>query len=405
MNSAQLRFACAFLFLILGAGVASAGTLTGVVHNGTTGAPGAGLDVILIQLQGGMQPVATVKSDAQGHFHFDRPELGGAPMLVRVQYRGVNYHQPVPPGTSSIEVQVFEPTDKPNSVQVATRAIVLQPKGTSLLVGEEYSIQNNTQPPVAYYRPEGTFEFTLPDGAQLSQVSAWSAAGMPVVQGTIEKGKNASAIAFPFRPGENGVRLSYEIAYPSSQTKLHTSSPYTVQRVMLVAPPTVQVLSAGFVPAGNEQGWDIYTRDSVPAGTPLDISVSGTASAPTAGDAPAQEGNSRSEPADTATVQALPGRLADVKWILVGGFSALFMLGLVFLMRRSQPVPAPAVASKESAPVLFTEVDREVKGSLDEIKENLFRLELRRQAGTITEDEYARQRARAEKVLRDLVKG
>jgi hypothetical protein len=174
---------------------------------------------------------------------------------------------------------------------------------------------------------------------------------------------------------------------------------------MLVAPPTVQVLSAGFVRAGNEQGWDIYTRDSVPAGTPLDISVSGTASAPTTGDAPAQEGNSRSEPADTATVQVLPGRLADVKWILVGGFSALFMLGLVFLMRRPQPVPAPAAASKENSPLLVAEVDREVKGSLDEIKENLFRLELRRQAGTITEEEYARQRARAEKVLRDLVKG
>jgi hypothetical protein len=405
MNSARLRFACAFLFLILAAGGASAGTLTGAVRNGTTGAPGAGLSVILIQLQGGMQPVATVKSDAQGHFSFDRPELGSAPMLVRVQYRGVNYHQPVPPGTSSIDVQVFEPTDKSNSVQVGTRAIVLQPKGMSLLVGEEYSIENNTQPPVAYYRADGTFEFTVPPGAQLNQVSAWSAAGMPVVQGTIDKGKNTSAIAFPFRPGENGVRLSYEVSYPSSQTRLHTTSAYTVQRVMLVAPPTVQVSSAGFVPAGNEQGWDIYTRDSVPAGTPLDISVSGAAPAPSAGDAPPQDGNSRTEAAGSGTVQVLPGRLADVKWILVGGFSALFMLGLVFLMRRPQPVPAPVAASIGNAPLLVAEVDREVKGSLDEIKENLFRLELRRQAGTITEDEYTRQRARAEKVLRDLVKG
>src|ERR1700680_1192101 len=396
MNSARLRFACAFLFVILAAAGASAGTLTGVVRNGTTGVPGAGLDVILIQLQGGMQPVATVKSDPQGHFHFDRPELGAAPMLVRVQYRGVNYPQPVPPGTSSIEVQVFEPTDKPNSVEVATRAIVFQPKGTSLLVGEEYSIENKTQPPVAYFRPEGTFEFTLPGGAQLSQVSAWSVAGMPVVQGTIDKGKNTSAIAFPFRPGENGVRLSYEMSYPSSQTRLRTTSAYTVQRVMLVAPPTVQVLSAGFVPAGNEQGWDIYTRDSVPAGVPLDISVSGTAPAPTPSDTPVPDGSSLTEPADTATVQTLPGRLADVKWILVGGFSALFMLGLVFLMRRPQPVPAAAAASKENAPLLVAEVDREVKGSLDEIKENLFQLELRRPAGTVTEDEYARQRARAE---------
>jgi hypothetical protein len=403
MNYPRLRFACVSLFLIFAAGQASAGTLTGVVRNGTNGAPGGGLDVVLIQLQGGMQPVATVKSDAQGHFQFDRPELGAAPMLVRVQYRGVNYHQPVPPGTSSIEVQVFEPTDKPNSVEVATRAIVLQPKGTSLLVGEEYSIENRTQPPVAFYREQGTFEFTLPEGAQLSQVSAWSAAGMPVVQGTIDKGKNTSAIAFPFRPGENGVRLSYEMSYPSSQTRLHTISLYAVHRVMLVAPPTVQVLSAGFVPAGNEQGWDIYTRDSVPAGTPLDISVSGTAPAPTPGDTPAQEGNSRTEAADGATAQVFPGRLADVKWILVGGFAALFMLGFVFLMRRPQPAPVPVAASKENP--LVAEVDREVKGSLDEIKENLFRLELRRQAGTITEEEYTRQRARAEKVLRDLVKG
>jgi hypothetical protein len=167
----------------------------------------------------------------------------------------------------------------------------------------------------------------------------------------------------------------------------------------------VQVLGAGFEPAGSEQGWDIYTRDSVPAGTPLDISVSGTAPAPSASDATSQDGNSRTGGAESRTVQVLPGRLADVKWILVGGFSALFMLGLVFLMRRPQPVSTPVAASKESAPLLVAEVDREVKGSLDEIKESLFRLELRRQAGTITEEEYARQRARAEKVLRDLVKG
>jgi outer membrane protein TolC len=43
--------------------------------------------------------------------------------------------------------------------------------------------------------------------------------------------------------------------------------------------------------------------------------------------------------------------------------------------------------------------------SLDALKEQLFRLELRHQAGTITETEYAQERARAEKVLRDLVRG
>ena len=38
-------------------------------------------------------------------------------------------------------------------------------------------------------------------------------------------------------------------------------------------------------------------------------------------------------------------------------------------------------------------------------KDTLFRLELRHQAGTISEQEYLEQRARAEKTIRDLVKG
>jgi hypothetical protein len=39
------------------------------------------------------------------------------------------------------------------------------------------------------------------------------------------------------------------------------------------------------------------------------------------------------------------------------------------------------------------------------LKDQLFRLELRRQAGTISDDEYSRERAKAEQVLRDLVRG
>jgi hypothetical protein len=42
---------------------------------------------------------------------------------------------------------------------------------------------------------------------------------------------------------------------------------------------------------------------------------------------------------------------------------------------------------------------------LDALKDTLFRLELRRQAGTISEEEYSRKRAEAERILRELVKG
>ncbi len=51
------------------------------------------------------------------------------------------------------------------------------------------------------------------------------------------------------------------------------------------------------------------------------------------------------------------------------------------------------------------ELNGKVKGSLDELKETLFRLELRHQAGTIGEEDYEREHARIQKHLRDLVKG
>jgi hypothetical protein len=429
------------LLVLFASTVSLAGTLTGTVHNGTNGQLAAGVDVILIQLQGGMQPVANTKTDSKGHFEFTNPEIGAAPMLVRAVYRGVNYHEPVPPGKTTVDVQVFEPTDKANAFSVAARAVILQPKGSDLLIGEEYSIENKTQPPVAYFTPNGSFVFSLPDGAQLSQVSAAGASGMAVVQGTIDKGKGLEAIAFPFRPGESNVRVSYSMPYANNATKIRIVSPYAVERLAVFAPPGVQVSGDGFSSAGQEQGFNAYMREAVAANTPVVVTVSGTAPMP----APAQSGgggapsgtgggdpsqnpsiNSRTEsdggPA-TATATAIPARLDSLKWILVGGFAAIFALGFVYLLRRPQPVAvaasagAPAAAFETpvtkpavkavaaSAGSVVAEVDREVRGSLDELKDNLFRLELRRQAGTISEADYVRERQRIDATLRDLVRG
>jgi hypothetical protein len=39
------------------------------------------------------------------------------------------------------------------------------------------------------------------------------------------------------------------------------------------------------------------------------------------------------------------------------------------------------------------------------LKEQIFKLELRRQAGTISEDDYLSEKARIDQLLRDLVQG
>ena len=71
-----MLFCSLLLCIALFTQTAFAGTLDGTVKNGTNGKIATGTDVILIQLQGGMQPVANTKTDAQGHYHFDNPQLG-----------------------------------------------------------------------------------------------------------------------------------------------------------------------------------------------------------------------------------------------------------------------------------------------------------------------------------------
>lgn len=442
LKRSNLHIALAILLFVLSAALAptvNAGTVTGTVRNGTTGKLAVGVDMILIQLQGGMQPIANTKTDAQGHYSFDNPALGTAPMLIRAVYQGVNYHEPVTPGQSTADVQVFEPTDKAGSFSVTAHAVVVQPSASGLTIGEEYNISNKTQPPVAYFRSDGSFLFSLPDGAQLDNVSAAGSAGMPVIQTTIDKGKNKSAIAFPFRPGDNSVRISYQLPYPGNQTKLNIVSPYAVDRLAVFAPPTMQISGDGFAAAGQTQGFNVYMRETVAANTPLTVSISGTApiatdqgagaggsssGAPSGDDSQNPSVNSRADTggaAAAATATAMPARLDSLKWVLVAGFGALFALGLVYLWQRpatafagaisvdgsraAAALPGPVEASTAVRSATVADVNREVRGSLDELKDVLFRLELRRQAGTISEEDYARERDRVEKTLRDLVKG
>jgi hypothetical protein len=404
---------------------AQAGTLHGTVKNGTTGKPAAGIEVILIQLQGGMQPVANSKTDAEGQFTFDNPHLGAQPMLVRAVYKGINFHQPAPPGRPEVTVEVFEPSKDPKTISVGSRIVFFQPNGTTLTVGEEYSIQNNAQPPQAYFRADGNFEFVIPEKAQLQQVAAAGPAGMPVVQAPIDKTKGRYAIAYAFRPGQNTVRYSYEMPYPGNAATVKVPMVYPVARLLVVAAPTLQITGDGLQPGTPEQGMNIYGRENLAANAVVTVGVSGTApplDASGGGDPGAQQGAETQQGAASGpTIQQIPGRLDVLKWPLIAGFIGVFALGAILLARRpvvamvgGAPSEAPAASGKKSgapAPPAASssarlgDVDAAVGVSLDALKDQLFRLELRRQAGTISEQEYAQERARAEKVLRDLVRG
>lgn len=442
------RFSVFSTIFLLSIGAAQAGTVRGTVKNGTTGQLAAGVELVLVQPMGGMQELAKAKSGPQGEFSFDNPNVGGQPLLVQATYRGVRYNAAVPPGNSNatVELDIYEPSKDPKTIDVPSHFVIFQPNGTTLKVAEEYQIENKSQPPHAYFRTDGNFDFALPEKGELENVAASGPAGMPLPQLPIDKKNNRYSIAFALRPGNNSVRYQYDLPYPNNAATLKIPTVYP-GRLLLVAPPTLQINSDGFAAAGQEQGMNLYLRQDVPTGTLVAVNVSGTAPSGNASggaDAAPQGREAQDAAADSGgpTIQAVPGRLDAMKWPLLGGFVLVFAAMAYLLSRKTvvavggggaaaeagptakpakkpkaQPAavapvpPAPAVeaatAAKPSSngPSNLSQVDAAIGTSLDALKESLFRLELRHQAGTITEEEYARERAKAEKILRDLVRG
>src|ERR1035437_317830 len=101
--------------------------LEGRVINGTTGAPLANAKVNFVMMTQGTTPLATATTDAQGNFRFDKPPSSGgpAPVLLRVDYQGTTYSQPVLPqqAASQVEIKVFDAEHDPKTVAVKEHAI------------------------------------------------------------------------------------------------------------------------------------------------------------------------------------------------------------------------------------------------------------------------------------------
>jgi len=406
--------------LLFVASASLAGTVHGSVINRTTGKPIPNTDVDLLSPTQGMALLASVKTDGQGQFTATNDAIGMGPVLIRATYQGVGFNAFLPPGRPQVDVEVFDVTKDPKSILPASHVIIFQPRDGKLIGAEEYNVKNGSQPPVAYFRTEGNFEFAIPDKAALQNVTATGSLGMDVPQASIDKGKGLYAIAYAFHPGQTNIRLSYELPYPGNSATLKLPAVYAGMRMLLVAPPGVTLTGDGISAAGQEQGMNVFLHEALAAKGALAVSVSGVGSPQAAeaadgqGQQQGQEGNSRTQ---GQQVDVAPPRIDDLKWPMLFGLVALFALGAILLSRK-QVVVAPAAEQEDPAPAQSKNaataakqqagveaVKESVNASLDSLKEDVFRLELRKQAGTISEEDYAREKSRVEKLLRDLVRG
>jgi hypothetical protein len=410
---------------------ASAQTLTGTVTNGTTKKPAAGDDVVLLSLGQGMEESGRTQTDAKGNFSV-KLDNATSPHLVRVIHQGVTYHRMAPTGTTSVEVQVYDVAKKVEGISVTADVMRFQAQGNELQGIRLFAVNNASDPPRTQMSDQ-SFEFYLPDGAQVDQSMAMTAGGQPINSAPVpQKQKNRYAFVFPLRPGETQFQVSYHMPY-SGEASFDAKSLYSAQHFVVVLPKTIK-FSPG--PGENFQSMDdprqsdavVQVASNTTAGQPLVFKISGTgtmsdqpeeakgsgspvggpqtsgaqASGPVAG-RDSRPGGGLGPPIDA------PDPLERYRWYILGGFGIVLAAGAIYIASRSKTATVTdyGPTDAELADFPLTPKPKTADRSallLEALKEEIFQLEVEHKQGLITQQEYEKAKAALDQTLERAVK-
>ena len=404
--------------LLCTAALASAQTLTGTVTNGTTNKPAAGDDVVLLKLANGMEEGGRTKTDAQGKFSFKLDD-GDNPHLIRAIHDGVTYHRMAPPGTTSVEVQVFEASKKIEGLSVTADVMRFQAQDNQIQGVRLFAVDNNSNPPRTQMNDQN-FEFYLPDGAQIDTALAKTAGGQPVSSSPVpQKEKNRFAFIFPLRPGETQFQVVYHLPY-SGELRIDPRPLYAAQHFVVMVPKTMQFSAegSGFQAMDDPQQSSalVEVASNTTLGQKLGFKISGTGLLP--------DGNGGQESAGAggngqavggAQVSGRPGGglgppieapdpLDKYRWYILGGFAIVLAAGAIYISGRSKSVPVADYSDIE-AELPAAQALRPTPPAgrsnilLEALKEELFQLELDLKQGRISQEEYAKAKTALDQTL------
>lgn len=413
-QTTSMRCTVCALAILLIATASRAATLTGMVTNGTSSKPSSGDEVILIKLAAGMEESGHTKTDAQGRFTLDVDD-SNAPHLVRVVHQGVTYHQPAPPGTKSVAVQVYDVAKKVEGVNAVADLMYLQAGKGDLAIMRLFAVDNTSQPPRTEMS-DTPFEFFAPENAEIDDAQAQTAGGQWVNTAPVpQKEKGRYAFNFPLRPGQTQFRVTYHMAY-AGKAAVNPHEIYSLQHFVVIMPRSV-----GFTPSQS----GIY-QDKQPPDLP--DAIAEVASNPKPGqnlafeiigegmlqdqsqNASNQAPGTTAAPADTRPGGGLgkpgedPDPLDQYRWWLLGGFGLVLAGGAVYTTSRSKAIAGatPAVSAATLTPSLQ---DAHQSGALlSALKEELFQLELERQRGDISDQEYTKAKSALDQTLARAIK-
>jgi hypothetical protein len=435
------RKACGktFAFILLLTSFAAAQTLTGTVKNSTTGKPAAGDEVILLKLAQGMEEAGRTKADAQGHFSFKLDDAQ-SPHLVRAIHQEVTYHRMAPPGTTSVDIEVYDVGKKIDGVTVAADVMRIQQATQGQLeIVREFFVQNTSKPPRTQMN-ERNLEFYIPSGAQIIEdsASATTENGNPLKSAPVPEGeKNRYSFIFPLRPGLTRFEVAYQLPY-SGSANIDPRSVYPLEHFGVLFPKVVQftaAAAAGFKSGTypNEPNATLAVASNTTLGQNLAFKISGegTIEEPQESGAQGQgQGPEQSsQGAGGAQATSRPGGglgppidapdpLQKYRWQILGGIAAALIIGGIYVAARQQSAArALARQGPGSTPGAMPEDDyegaerqaarpaaRPTSMLLEGLKEELFQLEVERRQDQISQAEYEKAKSALDQTLERALK-
>ena len=367
---------------------------------------------MLMSLSGGMDEVGRTKTDSQGHFTINVPDDGGQ-HLVQVVHGGVNYNHLAPPGTTSVEITVYDAAKQVDNINIDGRVLRVQTSGGQLEIFETYTLQNLSLPPRTKMA-DRTFEIQLPEGAQLVDASVSGPGGMPTTTTPEAIGKkNRYAFVYPIRPGKSQFQLNYKLPYSGSYEFTITPET-TVGELGLLLPKSMRFSSASepFAQDSDESGMNVFFAKNVSAGRQVKFSVTGEGTAPVDGQ---QGGGSQSGGSGPGgglgTPINAPDALGNARWYIFGTVLVILAGGVFWMIQRKAPgstgAPSPSSSAKSERSQRSLQTPQrmpEHNAMLDALKDELFQLETDRLNGKISQGEYEANKSGLDALLRRQMK-